>query len=54
MLIAQFIGALIVIQPSGLLFLFTLGTFVTGLIVFFSLAKWDDKHLKTINPTFRN
>lgn len=53
-LIAQFIGALIVIQPSGLLFWFTLGTFVTGLIVFFSLAKWDDKHLKTINPTFRN
>lgn len=36
-LIAQFIGALIVIQPRGLLAWFTLGTFVTGLILFFSL-----------------
>jgi uncharacterized membrane protein YfcA len=53
-LITQFIGALIVIQPTGLLFWFTLGTFVTGLIVFLSLAKWNDKHLKTIYPTFRN
>jgi len=38
-LISQFIGALIVIQPTGLLAWFTLGTFVTGLILFFSLER---------------
>jgi uncharacterized membrane protein YfcA len=40
-LIAQFLGALIILKPTGFLAWFSLATFITGLIFFFSIRRLD-------------
>ncbi len=45
-ILAQFVGAILIIRPEGILLLFSAGVFLTGLLLFFVLTR--NSHTKTL------